>query len=202
VINDFRRHYGLPIAVCSRVEEYEALRAVAGVAGELRLEEAIFIEPLTRKEVLRYLRNAGRPLAGVRAALKDDETLWELLSTPLLLSIMALTYGYKSAAEVRRLGPPEERRTRLFGAYTNAMFERRGRNSRYSRRESVKWLKWLGRTLRRNRQTLLRLEWMQPDWLPGRKQRWAVTRGVALASIFRESRGEESGRQIRVSLEG
>jgi DNA polymerase III delta prime subunit len=179
-INQFRLQYGLPIAVCSRIADYDALRAIGGVSAELRLEEAIFIEPLTKKEVARYLRNAGRPLLGVRTALRDDQTLWELLSTPLLLSIMALTYGNRSAAEVRRLGPAQERRERLFAAYSHSMFERRGVNSRFRRRESVRWLKWLGRTLSANRQTLLRLEWMQPGWLPGRKERWAVTQGVAL----------------------
>jgi DNA polymerase III delta prime subunit len=184
-INGFRNEYGLlPIAVCSRIEDYEALRRAGGVSAELRLEEAIFIEPLTRSQVNQYLKDAGGPLTGVRTALRDDATLWELLNTPLLLSIMALTYGNKSAREVRRLGPPEERRARLFTAYTHEMFERRGKDSRFLRRESVKWLKWLGSTLSRNRQTLLRLEWMQPGWLPGPKQRWAVTWGVALAVGF------------------
>jgi DNA polymerase III delta prime subunit len=184
-ITQFRKDYGLlPIAVCSRLDEYEALRTAGGVSGELPVAEAIFLKSLTYRQVARYLRDAGNPLAGVRAALRDDETLWELLNTPLLLSIMALTYGYKSAAEVRRLGAPEERRERLFRAYTHTMFERRGKDSRYRRRESVRWLKWLGRTLSRNRQTLLRLEWMQPDWLPGPKQRWAVTGGVAVVVGF------------------
>jgi hypothetical protein len=48
----------------------------------------------------------------------------------------------------------------------------------------VRWLKWLGKTLSRNRQTLLRLEWMQPDWLTGPKQRWAITGGVAVVVGF------------------
>jgi DNA polymerase III delta prime subunit len=180
-INQFRDEHGLlPIAVCSRIADYEALREARGVAGELRLEEAIYIEPLTRRQVAKYLRDAGPPLAGVRAALRDDETLWELLSTPLLLDIMSLTYGYKSAREVRQLGEPQERRARLFTAYTHEMFKRRGRDSRYRVRESVRWLRWLGRTLTRRNQTLFRLDWMQPDWLPGPKQRWAVTQGVAV----------------------
>jgi NACHT domain len=124
-INQFRLDYGLlPIAVCCRWEEYEALRTAGELSGELRVTEAIFLSPLTLKQVARYLRDAGRPLAGVRAALKDDETLWELLSSPLLLSIMTLTFGYKSATEVRRLGEREQRRERLFKAYTYAMFER------------------------------------------------------------------------------
>jgi DNA polymerase III delta prime subunit len=180
-INQFRDEHGLlPIAVCSRIADYEALREAKGVSGELRLEEAIYIEPLTRAQVAKYLRDVGRPLDGVRTALRDDETLWELLSTPLLLDIMSLTYGYKSAREVRQLGQPHERRARLFTAYTHEMFKRRGRESRYRVRESVRWLGWLGRTLTRRNQTLFRLEWMQPDWLSSQKQRWAVTKGVAL----------------------
>ena len=37
----------------------------------------------------------------MRTALRDDETLWELLETPLMLSIVALAYQGRSAAEVR-----------------------------------------------------------------------------------------------------
>jgi predicted NACHT family NTPase len=119
-ISKFRDDYGLlPIAVCSRIDEYEALRTAGGLSGEVPVAQAIFLRPLTYRQVARYLRDAGKPLAGVRAALRDDTTLWELLNTPLLLSIMALTYGYKSAAEVRKLGAPEERRDRLFSLRFN-----------------------------------------------------------------------------------
>lgn len=84
-INAFRRDHGfVPIVVCSRTAEHAALTA------RLRLLGAVEILPLTRSQVHKHLTQVGEPLAGVRAALRDDPSLWELLEPPLLLSIMAL----------------------------------------------------------------------------------------------------------------
>jgi eukaryotic-like serine/threonine-protein kinase len=66
-INQFRDEHGLmPMAVCSRIADYEALREAKGVSGELRLEEAIYIEPLTRTQVAKYLRVSIQVLADPR----------------------------------------------------------------------------------------------------------------------------------------
>src|SRR5207253_9519498 len=116
---------------------YEAL------AARLRRRGAILIQPLSRVEVDRYLRHAGRPLAGVRAAIRDDDQLGELLTTPLFLSIVALTYKDKSAAAVRAIGTLEERRRRLLADYIETMLDR-PRSSfgppQYSAAQTVAWL--------------------------------------------------------------
>jgi eukaryotic-like serine/threonine-protein kinase len=63
VINTFRQQHGLvPLAVCSRVADYEALTV------RLRLPGAIVVQPLTRGQIDHYLEQAGEPLTGVRAA--------------------------------------------------------------------------------------------------------------------------------------
>jgi GTPase SAR1 family protein len=122
-INTFRTQHGLlPMVVCSRTEEYEQLLACQ---ERLRLLGAIVIQPLTRQQVTEYLQQAGEPLAGVRTALREDEMLWELLTTPLLLNIVALAYKGKPAAMVQAPGTLSEWRAQLFAAYTEAMFERR-----------------------------------------------------------------------------
>jgi hypothetical protein len=73
-INTFQQQHGLvPLVVCSRVADYEAL------AVRLRLPGAIVVQPLTRGQVDHYLEQAGEPLTGMRAALYGDPTLWELL---------------------------------------------------------------------------------------------------------------------------
>jgi hypothetical protein len=62
-INAFRDQHGLlPVAVCSRVGDYQEL------GRQLRLQQAILVQPLTRAQVTAYLKEAGRPLAGVRGA--------------------------------------------------------------------------------------------------------------------------------------
>jgi predicted NACHT family NTPase len=62
-INTFRQEHGLlPLVVCSRVVDYEA------VGTRLRLQGALVVQPLTRAQVESYLAQVGRPLAAVREA--------------------------------------------------------------------------------------------------------------------------------------
>jgi hypothetical protein len=184
-INAFRDEHGqLPLVVCSRVADYEAL------GTKLQLHKAVIIEPLTRASVRRYLNQGGRRLAGVRAALRDDEQLWELLTTPLLLNVVALTYKDKPATAVRASGTVAERRRLLWGAYVQEMLARRGAASsfssskqpRYSQQQTIRWLTWLARAMRRHNQNVLYLEWMQPDWLPTRVQQRLGPTLVAVAA--------------------
>ena len=122
-----------------------------------------------------YLREAGKPLAGMRTVVRDDETLWELLETPLMLSIVALAYQGRSAAEVRATGSLEQRRTHLFENYTRRMFERRSEVTSYTPEQTLQWLTWLARSLMHHNLSVFYVEWMQPDWLSKRAQRWIVT---------------------------
>src|SRR5262245_686130 len=60
-LNAYRHEHGLvPLAVCSRAEEY------ARLVDKLRLQGAIVIQPLTQQIVRVYLRQAGRSLTAVR----------------------------------------------------------------------------------------------------------------------------------------
>jgi hypothetical protein len=179
VINTFRQEHGLvPLAVCSRQADYEAL------AVKLQLRGALVLQPLTRLQIDRYLTRAGVALAGVGAALRQDETLWELLDTPLMLSIAVLAYGGHSAAEVQNTGTLEERKAHLFAAYTDAMFNRRGEAAPYSRPQTVQWLAWLAATMAGQNQSVFYLEGLQPNWLPGRMPQWMVTWGTGLLILL------------------
>jgi NACHT domain/TIR domain len=174
-INAFRDQHGfLPVAVCSRVGDYQELGA------QLRLQEAVLVQPLTRKQVTAYLKEAGRPMAGVRAALREDPPLWELLESPLLLGIVTLTYQGMPASAVRAMGSAEDRRRHLFAGYVSRMLGRRVRaGSSSSPAETLRWLGWLARSMRDRSQSVFYVEQLQPDWLPGR-QRWLVIAGPAL----------------------
>jgi hypothetical protein len=168
-INAFRRQHGqVPLAVCCRAADYQALSTRVELSG------AVAIEPLSRAQVSTYLKQAGKPLAGVRTALRDDETLWELLETPLMLSIVTLAYQGRSAAEVRATGSLEERRAHLFAKYTDRMFERRTKVTEYTREQTIHWLTWLAQSLMYANLSVFYLEWMQPNWLTSRAQQRTV----------------------------
>ena len=142
-INTFLSEHGLlPMVVCSRVADYEAL------AVRLRLPSAVIIQSLSRQQVQNYVDQAGASLAGLRTVLQDDESLWELLNTPLMLSIAALAYQGRSADEIRSSGTVEEHHTQLFAAYTDAMFHRRAKATPYTREQTERWLTWLARAMK------------------------------------------------------
>jgi len=174
-INDYRTEAEgfVPLAVCSRIAEYRTL------TRKLRLQGAIVIQPLSKPQVDEYLKGVGRPLAAVRAALRDDPTLWELMDSPLMLSIVALAYEDTSAAKRPASPTPEERRRQLFDDYIAAMFARPGRSkgtAAYTQHQAVHSLSWLAAQMVAHHQTMLYIERMQPEWLPQARQRGYVVR--------------------------
>ena len=59
-------HGLLPLAVCSRIEDYDTLTA------RLRLQGAFVVQPLTHEQVESYLTQVGASLVAVRQALQED----------------------------------------------------------------------------------------------------------------------------------
>jgi hypothetical protein len=181
-INTFRKTYGFALlAVCSRITDYEAL------TSKLRLQGAIVIQPLAKPQVDDYLKQVGRPLTAVRAALRDDPALWELMDNPLMLSIVALAYKNTSAAKLRASQTPAERRRQLFDDYIAAMFGRPGRSSKssYTEHKTLRSLSWLARKMVEQQQTTLFLERIQPDWLLRWSRLWfAICVGLSSTLVF------------------
>jgi GTPase SAR1 family protein len=171
-INDFHRNHGqLPIVVCSRTEEYEQLR------GRLELRGAIVIEPLTRDEVGDYLRQTGERLVRVHAALEQDVQLWDLLTTPLFLSIVALTYQNRS---LPAMGDSiDERRELMLQDYVDEMLSR-PRAAGRSGRDTRRWLGRLAHAMRSRHESVFYPDWIQPDLLSTRWQRRLITVGPAV----------------------
>src|SRR5262249_43587208 len=90
-INEFRLAHGLtPLAVCSRLAEYEA--ATKEAEQRLKLGGAIVLQPLEAAQVDAYLAVAGPGLAPLRAAIHHDPVLRELAQSPLMLGVTALAY--------------------------------------------------------------------------------------------------------------
>ena len=180
-INDFRRARAfLPVVVCSRIGDYNNL------ATRLRLPGAVFVQPLTRSQVDACLQQAGQPLAAVRAALQDDEIMWELLETPLMLNIVSLAYQGRSVQVARAEGDIDARRTQIFQAYVDAMFARRGKPTRYTKAQTLRWLTWLADTMKQHDISLFYLERMQPTWLTSRTQQemYSVVTVMIIGLLF------------------
>ncbi len=174
-INRYRSEHGfVPIVVCSRVEEYRALTT------KLRLPGAVAVQPLTRAQIQAYVKSAGQPLEGVQRALKADEGLWELLDTPLMLSVMALAYKNQSdgVVETAVAGSIEARREQMFAAYVAAMFKRRTREQHFTAEQIQGCLSWLASRMVARAQTVLRLEDIRSGWAGDRKIRF-----MALAAL-------------------
>ena len=140
-INAFRSKHGLlNIVVCSRIADYEDLDA------KLKLQGAVFIQPLTLEQIDTYLKNAGEQLAALRLALNKKSELRDLAQTPLMLSIMAMVYRGETVETLPTNLTPEGQRTTLFATYIDRMFIRRGAKVKYTSHQTGAVLNLAGST--------------------------------------------------------
>jgi transcriptional regulator with XRE-family HTH domain len=153
-------HQLVSIVVCSREAEYQAQ------AKRLALQHAVGVQPLTLQQIEEYLSSAGEALEAVREVLHNDPGLQELVTTPLMLSVLTLAYHGMSAEDIPIAGPPEAQRSQVFTTYVQRMLSRRRAETRYSQEQTGHWLTWLARQMREHSQTEFYLERLQPDWLP------------------------------------
>jgi phospholipase C len=173
-INRFRRDHGLlPIAVCSRIADYEAL----GV--KLRMRNAVLVQPLSRTQVNDYLNRAGAALQPLRDAVKHDTNLAELLATPLMMWVAMLAYR-DAPIESGEFVSVEQRTDRIFACFVDAMFQRTPGGQRYPKALILQWLSWLASALKRNERTVFYLEDLHLNWLPSRKQRGFLKSGIVV----------------------
>jgi hypothetical protein len=167
-INAFRRECGVPMAICSRVADYEAL------SGRLDLRGAVLLQPLKPQQVDAYLDRAEEELAAVREMWRSDPVFQELAQVPLMLSVAALAYRGLPFEEIQQGGTVEGRRRHLFDTYVERMFARpRKSGPPCTREQAVHWLAWLAWQMTAHAQTVFLIEGLQPDWLPEGARRWA-----------------------------
>jgi phospholipase C len=157
-INTFRRGYGLlPIAVCSRIADYEAL------GTKLRLRHALVVQPLVREQIEDYLTRGGEALQPLRSAVEADLSLAQLLETPLMLWVAMLAFR-NAPLQVSKGDSAAQQTRRLFDGFVNAMFKRRSAEARYGKEQTLAWLSWLASALFRRKQTVFYLENLNLDW--------------------------------------
>jgi hypothetical protein len=182
-INEFRKSHGsLPLVVTSRTTDYQTL------AEPLWLHRAIVVENLTRDQVNSYLGDLGPDGELVRAAIREDVSLWELLDSPLLLNVLTRASAGQGEAPAVAGGSAGERRDRLFKLYVDKMFTRGADQRHYARRQAIHWLGWLAHQMEVHVQTVYYIERTQPEWLlervNGHEFKYFVNLFVLAVSLF------------------
>ncbi len=125
-INLYRREHLVALVVCSRSQDYEDQQV------RFILPTAIEIQPLEVAQIVAYLKQAGKSLATVRTALRANTTLQQLITTPLMLTIVLLTYRNKAVKDLPQMGSPEDQRRQIFAHYVEHMLERRANRRSYT----------------------------------------------------------------------
>src|SRR5258708_1148976 len=160
-INSYRHEHGLvPLVVCSRSAEY------LNQPMQLQLHSAVVVQPLTFQQIDDALSSAGERLRELRTVLRNDPVLQELASTPLMLSVLMLTYHGKLVENLPLAGSLEQRRQQVWTTYVQRMFQRRRASTQYTPQRTTSWLTWLAYQMVQHNQSEFYLERMQPDWLP------------------------------------
>ncbi|MBK8900709.1 MAG: tetratricopeptide repeat protein [Anaerolineaceae bacterium] len=160
-INDFRAEYLADIVICSRVTDYEDLNTGVNIAT------AIMLRPLTLQQIDTYLAAGGDSLATLREILKEDAAFQALAQTPLLLSMMAMTYPNQPLQAIHNDSNPSDQRSRLFSQYVQYMFTRQGLRDSEIQKNNRR-LSWIARHMVLRTQSTFSLDTLQKSWLPSK----------------------------------
>lgn len=192
------------LAVCSQSAAYH----VHAASGRLVLRNAVVIEPLTDGQIDGYLESGGEPLARLRAAVAADKKLRDVVRTPLLLRVVALTYEGLPWEVIPPVADDTAWVQQLFSEYVTRMLRRRRRleaaapdtweeveQPLYSPEETSRYLIWLARQMRSRGLVEFRLERLQAEWLPGaRAQRqYRLVALLVVGLIFGSAAGVITG---------
>ena len=175
-INKYHQEHLQPLVVCSRSAEYKT----AAIDERLALQNAVVIQPLTDQQINDTVIQGGKSLAALRSELKKNRALHDLAKSPLLLSILVLTYRDTTMRALSRKRTALQKQ--IFTAYIERM-QSKGDTRRYPPSETIAWLGRLARQMREHNQATLFLEQLQPDWLP-KKQRFFYQSCVVLTIML------------------
>lgn len=177
-INEYHRTHLTSLVVCSRQAEYE----MAATRERLVLQCAVIVQPLSDRQIEAYLSTAGPSFAGVQTALLQEPALRELATTPLMFSVLLLTYRGASAPEIIQQGTEWERQ--VWTDYVARQVDEKGNDSCYPLERTRVWLSWLAQQMRVHQQTIFYAEYLQTDWLPLDQQRIAIWLATRLPSVI------------------
>jgi hypothetical protein len=139
-INKLQQSGGHHMVVCSRTRNYESLET------QLKLQGAVEIQPLGWEQVAAFLDAGGPRLRAMAPGLAADRELLDVLTTPLMLNVLALTYGDASALPESADGRRRDRRRELFDAFVVEVLARqRARIWRPGSQRALRALRTLAR---------------------------------------------------------
>ncbi|MGK7940907.1 MAG: CHAT domain-containing protein [Crocosphaera sp.] len=159
-LNQFLDDHGITeTVICCRVKDYETL------SERLKLRNAICIQLLSSEYINWYLEDVGKPLLGLKKLLQQDKELEEFARTPLIFSVMSITYqGYSLDALLQEMSVKEKRYKKLFDKYVNTMFDRKKYiKSHYNQKNAKKWLTFLAKKM--EKQDIFYIDKIQISWL-------------------------------------
>lgn len=157
------------LVVCCRLMEYQWL------PEHLKVNAAICIEPLNREQIDQYFSITGQEFKSLQIAIKEDAILQELAQSPLMINVMSMAYQSATMENlIDGANSLEARRTQIFDAYVDKMFQRKEILDKVFPREKVFfWLKCLAKQMTEHSQTAFFVDNLQPNWLDSWKQRFA-----------------------------
>lgn len=178
-----REHDRIPLIVCCRAEEYEALPI------QLPLQYAVMLLPFTEEQVEVYLSSVSGPIDALRQALREDKDLFELARQPLMLSIFTQAYHGTASADLPDASQQHDYPHALFRHYVKQMLTRRARLQLGTEEQIYHWLTVFATQLHRQQQTIFAVEDLQPTWLPVHYRslyRWSmpIVYGLTFGFIF------------------
>ena len=168
-LNAFQQEQATEMVVCCRIKDYEE------IGNQLKLRSALAVQPLTTNQIQTYLNQLQSDVTALKIMLTQDETLQELAQSPLLLSIMVLTYQGIEVADISVGAIASDRKKYLFDDYINRIFQssrlqsyrpniRTKEKQYYSRQNTTLWLIWMAKQMIRRSQTVFLIETMQFNW--------------------------------------
>ncbi len=192
----YLRKYTVPTVVCSREAEYKALAPNVKLLTPVLLTPLV-IRPLTDAQIDAFLAPADEAVRVAYRKLHDDGDINQRnrFRTPLMLEVLVVTYGQKSAQDLKEEGIPSTEHD-VWKAYVHHMVavhrveehkvneqredEVRPLNTPYNIQQVERWLVWLATYMHQRRQSEFYVEKLQPDWLSG----WAELSYKALARLL------------------
>ncbi len=164
---------GASLAICSRINEYNAL------ASHLNNPYAIEVRRLSRDQVCDALNNHPH-LTSLAKAVSSDDSLMQLASIPLFLSLLVKTYRDDGELiDTLQNKPPDQRGTILLERYLKTRFRRPGD---YTYAISRQYLSYLSHWMKQRSLSIFLLEQMQAHMLPAGQKRlyFILTRVLGL----------------------
>jgi hypothetical protein len=160
VINQYQKEHRVHLVVCSRSHEYLTQQ------DRLVVFRAVEIQPLQSEEVTKYLKDIGKPTATVRRAraLHNNPVLEQLLTTPLMLSVVIRAYRGKAVKDLH--GSVDDQQRQIFTCYVERMLERGSAKSGFMPKQTLHWLTCLAKQMQQTYLAEFYVEQIQPTWLP------------------------------------